>query len=65
MPAFHLSADQIAAIVLSVRFTGPEVAVAVALAESGGRTDALHVNPGPPPSRVAASGRSTTGSTRR
>jgi hypothetical protein len=51
MPAYHLSADQIAAIVLSVRFTGPEVAVAIALAESGGHTDALHVNPGPPPSR--------------
>jgi hypothetical protein len=46
-----LSADAIAQLVIARRFADPGVAVAVALAESGGRTDAVRNNPGPPPSR--------------
>lgn len=46
-----LSADDIAALVVPRGFADPGVAVAVALAESGGRTDAIHDNVGPPPSR--------------
>jgi hypothetical protein len=46
-----LSADDIARLVISRRFADPAVAVAIALAESGGRTDAVRNNAGPPPSR--------------
>ena len=45
-----LNADAIARLVVDRSFPNPAIAVAVALAESGGRTDAVHQNPGPPPS---------------
>jgi hypothetical protein len=46
-----LNADAIARLVIARRFVDPGVAVAIALAESGGRTDAVRNNLGPPPSR--------------
>jgi hypothetical protein len=45
-----LSADDIAQLVIPRGFVDAGVAVAIALAESGGRTDAVHNNAGPPPS---------------
>ncbi len=45
-----LDADGIARLVVPRRFADPALAIAIALAESGGQTDAVHHNAGPPPS---------------
>jgi hypothetical protein len=46
-----LSVDDLARMFANRTFQRPEVAVAIVLAESGGRTDVIRFNAGPPPSR--------------